>query len=109
VIVHDFYVVSVSALPSKTDTKLVVDANAVLSSSVTLQFLKSISGGSLEVGKILSSIKQEELDERHPKQIGGRHSLAFSGLPKLLNMTICKAQDHCRGIITLSIINGSRY
>ena len=49
VIIGDFYVMRVVALPNKANPELIVDPNAVLTASVALQFLKPISGKQCQI------------------------------------------------------------
>jgi hypothetical protein len=50
-IVHDLDITCAGSRPAKADSKLVIDANTVLSGSVTLEFLEAISRWDPQVSK----------------------------------------------------------
>lgn len=63
-IVDYLHVVCVPLLPTKTDSPLVVDANAVLSGTITCQLLKAIAKGHAQVVERSGRIKLDKLAER---------------------------------------------
>jgi hypothetical protein len=48
-VVNEFNLISFAVAPRKTDAPLVIDANAVLTSAIPLEFLQSVSGWGAEI------------------------------------------------------------
>jgi len=64
VIVHDFNVVGVPFPPSKAETPLVVDPNAVLSLSVAMQGFQAVSRRRHQVSQFRGAVQLPELPAR---------------------------------------------
>jgi hypothetical protein len=81
-IVYNFNIVSVSFAPTEADTPLVIDPNAVLSLTVSSQFLKAISWRDNEIIQLLRCIQQEQFPLSDAPQIRGKflHGLAVKYL-----------------------------
>lgn len=60
-IVHDFNIKNISILPAKTNPPLVIDADAVLSFTVTFQGFQPVAGRDLEVLQPLCLMQEQEL------------------------------------------------
>jgi hypothetical protein len=56
-VVHDFHVDGTEFCPHKTNAKLSIDANAVLSGAILLQGLKLVSPGNAEIAQRPSRIQ----------------------------------------------------
>jgi hypothetical protein len=61
VIIHNFHVVGVSVAPHKTDTPLVVDADAVLSRAVMFQLMKPVTRRHSQIHQALGRVKHQKL------------------------------------------------
>lgn len=64
-IVGDFYVQSVSLLPSKADSPLIVDSNAMLSAPIASKHLESVPRRDSEVIEVAGPMQHNELSVRH--------------------------------------------
>jgi len=63
VVVHDFNIMSISATPSKTDSPLVVDTDAVLPASVPRQFLQPVCRWNPEIIQLLGRIDHDQFPQ----------------------------------------------
>jgi hypothetical protein len=61
VIIDDLYLVSVALSPLETDAPLIVDSDAVLTLTVTVQFLQAIAGRDTQVLQRLRVVQHYEL------------------------------------------------
>jgi hypothetical protein len=68
-IVHDLDVVRVGILPPKTDSPLIVDANAVLPGAIAFQLFQTIAGRAPQVVKRLGRIDEDELAQHRTLEI----------------------------------------
>lgn len=68
VISDDFNLVSVMPAPDKTDSILIIDANAVLPQPIAFQFLEAITGRCSQVSKLGGSVEQGQLCAWSPRQ-----------------------------------------
>jgi len=68
-VIHDLYAVSVPVAPRKTNTKLVIDANAVLPFAIALQCLKVITRRSLQVLQHHGVIEHYQFSQRNALNI----------------------------------------
>jgi hypothetical protein len=82
VIIDDFHVVCFAFQPSKADTILIIDADAVLARSIRFEPLQPISGRCPQIFKHLSIIQHFELTHRDAAKIGWK-AMAFAIPPKL--------------------------
>ena len=96
-VVHDFDVVRIFALPFKADTVLVIDTNAVLPFSITFQSLQSEAGKG-EIPKGRSRI--EELQADPGRSLNGLKLLAEPALQQLLRLLVSAGADHYDKCIT---------
>ena len=60
-VINDLDIPTISVAPYEADSPLIVDANAVLSPSVTAKRFQAISGRYAQIGKLLSRIDYEKL------------------------------------------------
>jgi hypothetical protein len=71
-VVYHFHIVCVAADPAKTDPPPVIDPEAVLALSATLQFLQAIIRRNAQILKSLSGIKDQEFTDRNFVQFRGK-------------------------------------
>ena len=69
-VVDDFDVVGVPAGPTETDTPLVIDADAVLSSAIASQLFEAVRGWNAKVDETGRGVEHEELPESGWLEIG---------------------------------------
>jgi len=93
VVVDDFDVVGVAADPAEADSKLVVDADAVLTEAVTGEFFKSIGGWDLQIGEGSGGIKHDELAESNTVEIGWE-TTNFLALEEAFGVVVAKTANH---------------
>ena len=77
VVVHNFNVVGTFALPHKTDSPLVIDAEAVLPTAVALERLKLVARWNFEAGQFGRRMQLQELAPCYTLNVlEPRHNLA---------------------------------
>jgi hypothetical protein len=95
VIVHDLDVVSIAVSPAEADPPLIVDPDAVLSSTVAAESFQSVPRWYSEILKVHSGIQHPELAQR--RVLRGRPE---PGCPppaeQALRVTVAEALDHGR-------------
>jgi hypothetical protein len=64
-IVHYFYLVSVSAAPFETDTPLVVDADTVLAGSVSSKLFQPVGRGNTQIIQGCGIVQHAQFPQRH--------------------------------------------
>lgn len=69
-IVDDIHFVGVSVTPNKTNSKLIIDPDTVLSCSIALQSFQAISGEDRQVGQLRSRVQLLQLALRHSRDRG---------------------------------------
>jgi hypothetical protein len=69
-IIHDLYVVCVSIVPHKTNAPLIVNADTVLSRTISLQWMKSVAGRYSQSHLVRSRYARETT--LHPLQIASQ-------------------------------------
>lgn len=94
VIVRDFDLIGISLPPSKTDTKLIIDPDTMLTLSTSFQRLQTVARRNLYVGKCSSTVNHEELSQSDSTQIGWRLPPALAGFPKYLRLPVGEILDH---------------
>jgi len=98
-VVHDFDVVRIFALPFKADTVLVIDTNAVLPFSITFQSFQSEARNG-QIPKRRSRI--EEFQAYPGSSLNGLKLLAEPALQQPLRLLVSGA-DHYDKCITLCV------
>jgi len=68
-VIHDFYIFGASLGPSKADSELIVDPNAVLSLSRSLEGLEPILRGHAEVLKHVRLVQLVRLSASHGPEV----------------------------------------
>lgn len=64
-VIHDLNVVGISVAPDKTDAPLIVDADAVLSLSVSVKSFETIARRGCQVAQFRGNIQLAEFPLRH--------------------------------------------
>jgi len=93
VIIDDLDVKSIPIPPYEADTVLIVDSNAVLSSTVAAEGLQVISRWYPQVLELDSSIQNRESLEGSSMQIR-RQAAALAGPPEPFCLCITEAREH---------------
>jgi sugar phosphate permease len=105
VIVRNLDPVCVPIFPSKTNPKLVVNANAVLSSPVTPQRLQPVGRGRAQVPQLLRAVDLHQLPQRHA---GNRLESPYNPpLIDRLGILVSKGADHTTRVQRLAY-NGNQ-
>jgi hypothetical protein len=92
-IVYDLDLVSVALAPTKANSPLVVDADAVLAFSVACQFLQSIAGEPGEVFKRFRAMELPQLPERSALDLSVEFRLSMS-VEDALGLLIPRRDNH---------------
>ena len=94
-IIDDFNVMRVSACPAETDAPLVVDANTVLTGSITTQLLESVGWWNAEVKETGSSVEHDELPERNSLEVRRQPTDPLS-LEEAFGIEVPEAANHAQ-------------
>jgi hypothetical protein len=105
-VVYDFDFVDVRLAPDKTDSELVVDADAVLALAIAFERFQTIAWRDSQLVKLNNAMKDAELLERCQADICG-NSLTLARFPKQSCIRILKALDQDR-ILTMYVMNVQR-
>lgn len=97
VIVNNFNLVGVSVFPDEAQAVTVVNANAVLSFTVAMQFLQAVSGGNAQIVQIGSGIQDEQFPQGNSLQIRREVRMALS-FEQVFCVTVVKGLDHALSI-----------
>ena len=89
-VVDDFHIVGVAVPPHEADAILIIDSDAVLALTLTVQSLQPGSGGDIQIIQRHGGMQQEKLLQCPHFQIGGNPP-ASPRLPKLLRIRIPEA------------------
>ncbi len=92
-VVDDLDVMRVAGPPSKTDSPLSVDADAVLSSTITLQLLEPVRWRNAEVVECRRRIQHSELSEGNALHVRAQ-SFDRLSTEEALCVSIPKALNH---------------
>jgi hypothetical protein len=93
VVVGDFDIVGVAAIPAKTDTVLVVDPNAMLAGAVTLEGFEAVAGRQAQVFEGGGGFELGEFAEGNLVDGGGKFRRAAT-LPERRGRFIGERGDH---------------
>src|SRR5438552_1989796 len=92
VIIDNLHVCWAFARPTKTDAKLIVNPNAVLTSAITLQRLQAIARRRTQKVECMCCVKLRQLPNRNSND--ARKPPAFSLLEQRLRIGTTEALDH---------------
>src|SRR5690606_2071481 len=85
VVVHDFYVFGVRAIPAKADAELIVDPDAVLALAIALQGFQPVSWRHSQVLQAAGPIELPQFAPRdHGDAVESPYGLAFKEVPGVL-------------------------
>ncbi len=71
-IVDNFHVFHITIVPNETDPPLIIDANAMLAKSITLQSFESVAGRYTQLAQRLCSMQHPQLPQCNPLNIMGQ-------------------------------------
>lgn len=97
----------VATFPDEADTPLVVDPDAVLTSTCSTQRLQSIFRWSAQIIKPFSSVDWKELPQRNPLELPRKCPVAFTE-KQFLGLLVPERPDHI-DMITRYGITANRY
>ena len=100
-IVDDLDVVRVAVHPTEADAPLVVHPDTVQASTISAQFLKSITWGQPKILELHRRVDETELPEHHAPEVG-REAADRLALPEPFGVAISEAPNHA-WIITLRV------
>ncbi len=93
-IIHNFNVVRVFALPAEAYPPLVVDADAVLSGATAFQGFQAVAGRQGQVAHFARAIKLRELPQGHTLNLR-RQAVVTPPLPQPLCFPASEVGNHC--------------
>lgn len=97
-VVDDLNVVRVAVRPPKADPPLIVDPDAVLSSTIAAQLLEPIAWRRPQILKLNRRVDMAKLPEHHAPEVGREASDRLT-FPEPLGVAVSKTPNHGR-IIT---------
>jgi len=92
-IVHDLHVIGVAVSPDEAQAPLVVDADTVLSGTVTAERLQLISRRRTQFRKFLRGSEDAQFASRHSRKIT-RKSLRHTVDPNCRRALVCEGPNH---------------
>ena len=92
-IVDDLNLIGIAPLPAKADAPLLVHSNAVLTGSISPQFLQSITRWHAKIAELLGRIHRHEFAQHRALEIRGISSDGLAG-EQSLGITIGERVDH---------------
>jgi len=104
-IVGDFNVVSVVLSPSETDSVPVVDADAVLSQTISTQLFQTVSRRDFQVVQFQRGVQHGQLS---PGRACGKSAFGFAAFPDFRRAPVGESLDHCLSIME-RVNNVNRY
>ena len=96
VIVDDLYVVRICTVPSKTDSVLIVDADAVLSGAIALELFEPVRRRSRQVDQAARFRKHPELSQSDPGD--GLEPPGRLPVPDRFRLRVLEALEHSSSI-----------
>jgi len=96
VVVDDLDVEGIGGAPDKADAPLIVDADAVLASTIALERLESIAGRNAQVGEGVGRIEDDEFPKRDALKAGGQTTRAAT-LKERFRVGFAEGADHPLG------------
>ena len=77
-VINDFHIFCTCIRPTKTDTPLIVDTNAVLTGTITLECFKVIAGWHPQIIKPTGDLELSKLPTRHLSDVRERPDMLAS-------------------------------
>jgi len=91
-IVNNLRLPGINAVPTKTDAKLLVDANAPLPLAVTGELFQPIAGGLAQILNVRRKVQRLQAPDRYPGKTGP--SAAFASQKDRSRLGIGEGLDH---------------
>jgi hypothetical protein len=95
VVLNDLHLVCITVVPAKADAPLIVHANAVLSSPVSLQRLQTVAWRYPKILQAFGRVELNELAEYDPVKLGRKAPAGLAG-KETLTLAVGKAPDHAQ-------------
>lgn len=92
-VIDRFDVVCVTGMPTKADAPLIIDADAVLACSVSLEFLEAVARWHSQVLELIGRVHQAQLAQHESVQLCREASNGFAA-KESLRVPIGEALDH---------------
>lgn len=93
VVVDDLDVEGIGGAPDEADAPLIVDADAVLASTIALERLEPITGRNAQVGEGVGRIENDEFPKRDALKAGGQTTRAAT-LKERFRIGVAEGADH---------------
>ena len=93
VVVDDLDVEGIGGAPDEADAPLIVDADAVLASTIALERLEPIAGRNAQVGEGVGRIEDDEFPKRDALKAGGQTTRAAT-LKERFRVGVAEGADH---------------
>jgi hypothetical protein len=106
-VIDDFNVVCFPVSPNKTQTILIVDANAMLALAISGHGFQTVSRRRPKIFQAISGIKLRNLLQSRSAKVC-RNPPTLAGIPQQLRIGVREALDHIRSL-THFVMNGKRY
>lgn len=95
-VVDDLDVEGVGGAPDEADAPLIVDAGAVLASTIALERLEAIAGRYAQVGEGVGRIEDDEFPKRNALKAGWQTTRAAT-LKERFRVGVAEGADHAPG------------
>jgi len=95
VIVSNLNVVCIACFPYETDAVLIINADAVLTFSISTEGLEVIAGRFPEISQLNGSINHRQFALGYSPYCRGKPAV-FSSPPKLFSRSVRERLNHCR-------------
>jgi len=92
-VINDLYFIGVTFPPNEADTPTIVDSDAVLACTVSLQGLQPIARKYEQVVKAAGSIEHGQFSPCSRLQIG-RQAVGWNSLPNAFRFLVLEGSDH---------------
>lgn len=93
VVVDDLDVEGIGGTPDEADAPLIVDADAVLASTIALERLEAIAGRNAQVGEGVGRIEDDEFPKRDALKAGGQTTRAAT-LKERFRVRVAEGANH---------------
>ena len=96
-VVRDFDFFGMGTLPSETNAKLIVNADAVLSQAVSAKLFEAIARRGRELGQFANTVDLSQLASRDPPEVLRTSPSSFSAVyavEEVLRCLVCEGSNH---------------